>query len=163
MKGAMNKPISGAQSAPISLFSDEDLARITEAVRESEKHTSGEIRVVIRQEYENGVSSIDEQALLDFERFGLTHTKDKTGVLLLLVLDARKFKIMGDSGISAKLPGTYWNTLANNLSIDFKNSEFVGGVCTLVHEVGLQLVARFPIMLDDTNELSDNVIVIGRE
>lgn len=141
-------------------FSDEDLAKIEAATRDAEKNTSGEIRVVIRSRYSDGLEgNLHAQVQHEFEKYGLGNTRDQTGVLVLLVLEAQKFMIWGDDGIHAKLPQGYWDVLAVGMSAHFKKRNYVQGVCEAVSEVGRRLAEHFPRKSDDVNELSDKPIV----
>mgnify|MGYP001605367744 CR=1 FL=1 len=87
------------------IFSEKDLAEIEAATSAAEANTSGEIRVVIRSHYDEGLEgNLHEQAKRDFLAKGLDKTRDKTGVIILLVLEAKKFMIWGDDGIHSKVP-----------------------------------------------------------
>jgi|SRR3989344_937359 len=152
-------------SGPLVLghFSRADLERIKATVREAESRTSGEIRVkVVERCDEDLKGNLVQQALRDFEREGLHNTRDKTGVLVLVVLGEKRFRIIGDSGIHEKLPQSYWNDLARKLSILFVAGDFTGGICRVVSDIGKELASFFPHRADDKNELSDDVIIGGR-
>ena len=148
----------------LGFFSQSDLERIKTAVQEAEKRTSGEIRVkVIQQCDEDLKGNLEQQALRDFEREGLHNTKDKTGVLVLVVLRERRFRIIGDSGIYEKLPQSYWNELARRLSILFAAGDFASGICRVVSDIGKELASFFPRQKDDVDELPDYVIIGGEK
>lgn len=149
-------------------FSDTDLSRITECVRNVESKTSGEIRVVIREHFRKGsecfeadISDIHHQAEFDFYAEGVGNTRDKTGVLVLVVLNVRKFKILADEGIYHKLPQFYLDFCASDLSARFKNGEYTNGICETVAALGEMLAKHFPRRPDDINELPDDVIAGG--
>ena len=152
------KAMSGDKTS--DLFSENDRLKIKETVAEAEKNTSGEIRVVIHSCYSEGLeSNIHAQAKHEFEKYGLGDTRDKTGILILLVLEARKFMVWGDDGIHAKVPQGYWDVLAVGMTAHFKENNYALGICEAVAEVGKRLAEFFPRKQDDTNELSDDVIV----
>lgn len=141
-------------------FFEGDFAKIKEVVRNAEANTSGEIRVVIRSRYsENLDGDIEAQAKHEFTKYGLGNTRDKTGVLILLVLDARKFIIWGDVGIHSKLPQGYWDMLSVGMIAHFQHGNYAEGICEAVSEVGRRLAQFFPRKPDDTNEIPDAVIV----
>lgn len=141
------------------LFTQGDLDTIKKTVKEAEKHTSGEIRVKIIRRYDQDISDLMQQALREFEREGLHSTKDKTGVLVLVVLDERKFVILGDSGIYSRLSQRYWNNLASRMTLSFQVGNYASGICRIVEEVGRSLSVLFPHKADDINELSNEVIL----
>lgn len=155
---AHEQEMSGKKA--FGIFSEEDFAKIEAATKEAEKNTSGEIRVVIRSRYSEGMeSNMHAQVQHEFEKYGLGNTRDKTGVLILLVLDARKFMIWGDDGIHAKVPQGYWDVLATGMSAHFQEGHYAQGICEVVAEVGKRLAEFFPKKPDDTNELSDKPIL----
>lgn len=142
------------------IFSDKDLAKVEAATREAEKNTSGEIRVAIRAHYDEGLEgNLHEQTKRDFLKYGLDKTRDKTGVLILLALEPKKFMIWGDDGIHAKVQQGYWDVLAVGMSTHFKEGRYVQGICETVAEVGKRLAEFFPKKPDDTNELPDKPIL----
>lgn len=146
----------------IKQFTESDIAQITEAIRKAEENTSGEIRVVIIAHCEQGLfGDTYAQARRAFSRLGMDNTKDKTGVLLLVVTEEQKFSIIGDTGIHEKLPPDYWEKQARILSSYFKNGRFADGISEVVAEVGKQLAAHFPRKSDDTNELPNEPVIGG--
>lgn len=140
-------------------FSEADLESIMRATQEAEKNTSGEIRVKIINRYDENVKSLYQQALKEFKREGLNNTRDKTGVLVLMVLKEKTFMILADSGIHSRLPQTYWDNLARRLSMYFHVADHTNGLCKIVTEIGKELARYFPKMSDDVNELSDEVVL----
>jgi len=142
-----------------SLFSRDDLERIEKAIRRVEKRTSGEIRVIIGKRYDAGVASTFEQARLDFNAYRMWDTREKTGVLILVLAEAREFAILADSGIHAKYPQAYWDGLAKELCGYFTTGEFAFGIVRIVEYVGEKLALHFPRALDDVDELPNSVVV----
>ncbi|KKS38213.1 MAG: hypothetical protein UV01_C0004G0015 [Parcubacteria group bacterium GW2011_GWA2_42_14] len=162
---ALGKNKSGRVS---DYFSPEMLAKIKDAVFEAEKNTSGEIRVKIMKECDDDLKSdanryaenkVRQQALREFEKAGLHNTRDKTGVLVLVVLKERKFTIMADKGIYSKLPQSFWDHKAETMAGYFREGNYARGVSEVVLSVGQELSRHFPRKTDDVNELSDDVIV----
>jgi len=140
-------------------FSEESLARIKAVVGETEKKTSGEIRVVVLQKCDYLDSRV--QALIEFEKAGMQNTRDKTGVLILLALSERKFEVVADEGINAKIVPEEWQKLSGDMSQCFQNGLFAEGVMLAVKRVGDKLAEHFPRKGDDTNELPNDVILGG--
>lgn len=150
----------------LDYFSHEDLEIIKQAIKRGEENTSGEIRVVIRMNFDNDLPyffhdfrNLDEQALRIFHEHGLHNTKDKTGVLILVILSKRLLKIMADSGIHTKLSQVYWDQYVKDLSKDFRNGNYTQGIIALVDEIAAKLAKFFPRKPDDVNELPDDVVV----
>jgi uncharacterized membrane protein len=143
------------------LFSNEDLSSIASAIGEAEKTTAGEIRVSIRQKrkWTERRSTIEEIARKEFYVLGMTKTKDRTGILIFLLLEDKKFYILADEGIHTKVEQGTWDKIANEMSNHFSQKNFRTGIVHGVRSVGGELSKFFPRKTDDTNELPDDVHV----
>jgi uncharacterized membrane protein len=140
-------------------FSTDDLARITQAVQDVEKGTAGEIRVEIRQRRngkEKGLS-VEQIARHEFAALGMSKTRDRTGVLIFLLLEDRQFCILADEGIHSRVGQDPWTEIAGEMASSFKKSAFADGLIHAVEGIGSILKAYVPARPDDTNELSDDV------
>jgi uncharacterized membrane protein len=142
-------------------FSKKDLDTITKACSKAEENTSGEIRVSIFSKRPRKMKnhSTKDIALAEFYNLGMDKTRDKTGILLFILLKERKFQILADSGINSKVEQKTWDDIANKLSEYFRNGNCVEGGVNTVAEMGKILSNHFPKKADDWNELSDEVSV----
>ncbi len=132
-----------------------DTKRIEEALREAEKRTSGELRVSVAQFFWGNVEHAAERA---FERLGMTATKDRNGILIFVVPSRKRFTILGDAGIHAKVGQSFWDELAGLLSKHFHESDFNGGLVAAIQRAGERLAEHFPHAGEkDVNELPDHV------
>ncbi len=138
---------------------DDDLLRITKAVRIVESTTEGEICVSIKEKKSvfDGNKSIRELAEKEFFKQGVNETKFGTGILIYLILKERQFYILGDKGINEKVNPDTWDSIKNKMQEFFLHGEFGNGIKHAVDEVGKILSTHFPIKPDDKNELSDAV------
>jgi uncharacterized membrane protein len=143
------------------LFTEEDLNAIAAAISEAEKTTAGEIRVSIRQKrrWRERKLSIEEMTRQEFHHLGMTKTKDRTGILIFLLLDERKFFILADEGIHSKVEEATWAKIAEQISSHFVKKNFHQGIIHGVQAVGIVLSQFFPRKEDDTNELTNDVHV----
>ena len=143
------------------IFSKEDLAEIAKAIGEAEKTTSGEIRVSVRQrrQWRERKFGIEEIARREFQSLGMTKTRDRTGVLLFLLLQDRKFFILADEGIHTKVEDGTWANIAADVSAHFSKNNFRHGIVHGVNAIGEVLSKFFPRKSDDSNELPDDVHV----
>jgi len=141
-------------------LSKEELQTISDAIGEVEKTTSGEIRVVARhQRHRNEKAmSLHDLALHEFYQLGMDKTRDRTGVLILLLFSERKFHIVADEGIHTKVDEGTWENLAARMSVHFKEGKYCDGIVHAVREAGLLLAKFFPRQSGDVNELSNNVV-----
>jgi uncharacterized membrane protein len=137
-----------------SFFSKEQQAQILESVREAESETSGEIRVHIESSLKGDV--LDRAAWL-FKKLGMYKTAERNGVLFYLALEDRKFAIIGDSGINAKVPAGFWDDISELLKKNFKEARFTEGLSEGILVAGKHLKIHFPHRLDDVNELPDEI------
>ena len=142
-------------------FNDDDFLDISSKIQEMEKITSGEIRVAIKEDaplFEIR-KDIADLAAKEFYKLGMANTRDKTGILIYILLSKRKFHILADSGINEKVDQSTWDNISNEMASEFKNGNYLNGVLLTIDKVGSILSKFFPIKEDDTNELSNKVVV----
>lgn len=137
-----------------SFFSKEQQDSILQAIQEAEKDTSGEIRVHIDSECSEDV--LDRAAWI-FKKLGMNKTALRNGVLFYLAVTDRKFAILGDAGINAKVPAGFWDDISNHLGKNFREGKFTEGLSEAIVMAGKHLKAHFPFASDDVNELKDEI------
>jgi uncharacterized membrane protein len=137
-----------------SFFTKEQQAQILAAVKEAEEATSGEIRVHIETSCPGEV--LDRAAWV-FKKLGMNKTADRNGVLFYLAVEDRKFAIIGDAGINAKVPAGFWDCIYELLLRNFKIGRFTEALSEGIILAGRQLKAHFPHQKDDSNELPDEI------
>ena len=140
------------------IFTNNDLKKISEKIAQIEKSTSGEVRVSIREKRSliERKLSIFDIALREFYRLGMDKTRDKTGVLIFLLLSERKLQIIADEGINSKVENETWQKIADGMVEKFKEGKYLDGLLFGLDEVGKILYAHFPIRPDDINELPND-------
>jgi uncharacterized membrane protein len=98
-----------------------------------------------------------------FVRLGMTATKDRNAVLFFIVPSRRRFVVLGDAGIHAKVGQEFWEKVAASMADDFRKGDFTRGLVRGIEEAGAQLAAHFPYdPATDRNELPDDVDFGGR-
>ncbi len=137
-----------------SFFSKEQQATILESVKEAERETSGEIRVHIETSLKGDV--LDRAAWL-FKKLGMHKTAQRNGVLFYLAVDDRRFAIIGDAGIHAKVGAGFWDEISESMKKQFKEGKFTEGLSAGILMAGTQLKKHFPHRKDDVNELPDEI------
>lgn len=142
-----------------SYFTDDDFLKISRAIKEAESKTAGEIRVSIKEKMPVtfGKSDIKTVAEKEFYKLKMEKTRDRTGILLLLILEERSFYILADSGIHEKVGQEVWDKVRDKIQEDFRKGKFTEGIINGVKTVGRILAEHFPIKPDDINELSNEV------
>jgi uncharacterized membrane protein len=140
-------------------INDDELLRISHKIKETEKKTAGEICVTIREHRHllSRKKSVEELSQIEFLRLGIGKTRDKTGVLIFILLEGRQFYVLTDSGINDKVPQNIWNDIKDKMQASFTNGEFCRGILYGINEIGNILSLHFPVKSDDTNEISDKV------
>lgn len=144
-----------------NFFSDDDFLRISNQIKKSEQNTSGEIRISIKEnrsfwDFKKDIRKLAER---EFKKLGMTNTKEKTGILLFLLLSERKFYILADEGINNKVSQNTWDIVRDEIQNEFREGKFANGIIKGIERVGNILSEHFPISKDDTNELSNKVIL----
>jgi uncharacterized membrane protein len=133
-----------------------DTERIEQAIRDAERCTSGEIRVSIAPFFFWG--DVRKAAELAFHRLGMDGTRDRNGVLFFLVPSRRKFTVLGDQGIHAKVGQEFWEAIAAAMSDRFHAGAMTDGLIAGIREVGERLRAHFPFdEAGDQDELPNAV------
>lgn len=90
------------------LLSKEDREAVVNAIKRAELNTSGEIRVHIES-----LCKIDacDRAAYIFNYLKMYKTRERNGVLFYLALKSKRFAVIGDAGIDAKVPAGFWNSV----------------------------------------------------
>lgn len=135
-------------------FTNEQKENIKLAIKNAELETSGEIRVHIENECDGDV--LDRAATV-FDKLGMTKTQLRNGVLFYLAVQNRKFAILGDAGINARVPDDFWEGIKLRMLNLFRENKFTQGLEEGITMVGNQLKAYFPYQTDDVNELPDEI------
>ena len=128
---------------------------IVAAIRAAEQKTSGELRVFVSRQAD--VADPIAAAQQEFDRLGMTQTRERNGVLIYLAPGPRKFAVIGDTGIHARCGETFWQQLAESMSARFHAGEFTEGIVQGIDRAGELLAVHFPRRPDDTNELPNRI------
>jgi uncharacterized membrane protein len=81
----------------------------------------------------------------------------RNGVLFYFAVKDRKFAIIGDAGIHAKVPEGFWDKIKELMLKDFIEGKFTEGLSEGILLAGEQLKTHFPHQKDDVNELPDEI------
>lgn len=137
-----------------TFFSGDQQDQIQAAIKKAEAETSGEIRVHIETKLHGDV--LDRAAWI-FKRIGMHATQDRNGVLFYLAVRNRKFAVIGDSGINAKVPPDFWDNILGIMQKNFREDKFTEGLIEGILLAGQKLREHFPHKRDDVNELPDEI------
>jgi len=132
-----------------------DHSVIEAAIARAESVTSGEIRVaVIHEPTDNPVARAKEI----FVRMGMTKTKHRNAVLILVAPSSQTFAVIGDEGVHQKCGPSFWVDLAGTVTGSFKLGNYTAGLIEGINRAGSLLAAHFPREAGDANELPDAII-----
>lgn len=140
--------------SPEKKFTEEQKATMVSAIQQAEKATSGEIRVHIENHCRKNV--LDRAADV-FAQLKMHKTAARNGVLVYVALEDRKFAILGDVGINAKVPANFWEGIKIRMVEQFKQGQITEGIRDAVLSAGNALKTYFPYQTDDKNELPDDI------
>jgi uncharacterized membrane protein len=137
-----------------TFFTREQQMQIRDAIKESEKETSGEIRVHIETKVAGNV--LDRAAWI-FKKIGMHATENRNGVLFYVAVRNKQFAIIGDRDINAKVPENFWDKIKDTLQKHFGDGKYTEGLIEGILMAGRQLKDHFPHRKDDINELPDEI------
>jgi uncharacterized membrane protein len=135
-------------------FTEKEQQQIVEAIKTAELNTSGEIRVHLETKCPGDVL---DRATYWFAELKMHKTELRNGVLFYMASGDKKFAILGDAGINAKVGADYWDKIKEQMSADFSEGNFAKGIITGILSCGEQLSNFFPYQSNDNNELSDDI------
>lgn len=131
-----------------------DNDRIVKAIAVAEQRTSGEIRVYIKRgEIDDAVAEAREQ----FEKLGMTATRERNAILIFVAPRSQKFAVIGDEGIHQRCGDEFWQQLVHAMQQHFRAENFTDAVVHAIDRTGELLLKEFPRHPDDRNELPNRV------
>ncbi len=104
-------------------------------------------------------NQVKEQAVQVFFEQGLYATRDNTGVLFFISLFEHRVWVLADKGIYEKINQETLQSHADTVALGIKQGAAAEVLSREILKVGDILAEHFPRRADDTNELSDEVII----
>ena len=90
---------------------------------------------------------------------GIHNTRDQSGLLLMLSELEHQVVILGDAGIHEKVGDAGWEAYVGRIVEGLKTGQAASSIVGVLEELGATLATHFPPRDDDTNELSNDVVV----
>ena len=143
-----------AEKLAREIFSDQDLQKISEAIKAFEGRTSGEIVISFNTTSHNQPYKTARRI---FEKAKLYQTKERNATLIVLFLAEKKFAVYGDAGIHDKVTENFWESTVASMKASFAEGKMLDGLLHGITELGENLAKYFPVADDDVNELSDEI------
>lgn len=141
-------------STAATFFTAEEKKKISDAISEAEKLTSGEIRVHV-ENFCSGDPYLRARTI--FGKIGLHQTRQRNGVLFYIAVRSHKLAIVGDEGIHHNVPAGFWDHIIADLQTAFRENRAAEGLCKGIVEAGEQLRAHFPWQEGDENEQTNEI------
>lgn len=140
------------------------LARIEQAIAQSEMRHGGQIRFVVEHALDAGSLlrgvSARERALEVFSALKVWDTEHNNGVLIFLLLADHDVEIVADRGIHARVGAPAWESICREMEAAFRDGQFELGVIRGIGRVSSLLEAHFPPTRQGANELPDRPVVL---
>jgi uncharacterized membrane protein len=127
---------------------------VVEAILAAEKHTSGEIRVVITSRW---IFRTERHAWRLFEKLGMKDTRHRNGALIVLFARRRRFMVLGDSGLNESVAPGYWHDIALEMTGLLREGCKLQALVAAIRILGDTMKARWPAEPSNPEELP-NVI-----
>jgi uncharacterized membrane protein len=142
-------------------LSKSDLDELKSEIIKVETDTSGEIRLCLKLKrgFHEKKLTYRELAFKEFYKLEMNKTVDKTGVLIFILFEERKFEIIADEGINSKIHQETWDIIINHIKSEFSNGNYKTGLIKCLNEIGKILIKEFPVKAGDKNELPDNIVI----
>lgn len=144
----------------MSLFTSQEQEQIASAIADSEKATSGEIRIAVEKHCHG---SAFERATEYFAKLDMDKTAQRNGVLIYLASADHKFAIIGDRGINKVVPEDFWETTQVAMKAHFSSGNLAEGIIAGVALAGEKLALFFPYQNGDVNELPNDIVYMDQD
>ncbi len=147
-------------------FPQATLDVIEAAVRDSETHHGGEIRLAIENSLApslvwRGMSG-RERALEMFSNLRVWDTERNSGVLIYLLLADHDIEIVADRGIADRVDSVVWEQVAQTMETAFRNGRFEQGALAGIARISDLLAEHFPPSRDNPDELANRPVIVPR-
>lgn len=154
----------------LNFLTNEQRDEIAGAIAKTEALTSGEIRVLVvaassvvpQLTKSEQRMALRHRAVKEFAKLGIQNTQDRTGVLIMVSIEERMVQVLAGSGINSIVPENTWPSMVQCITEGIKAGNPTQGISKAVADIGKLLSEHFPIKSDDSNELSNAVVVKGR-
>src|SRR5262249_4249115 len=127
-------------------------ARLAGAMGGAGARTGGEIVVSTAPFFFGDASAAARRA---FARLRVAATRERNGVLVFLQPSRRRFVILGDDAVHARVGQAYWDALAARVCDRVRGADLTAAVVDIVADVGRALAQHFPATGPKENQLPD--------
>lgn len=119
----------------------QDRGRIAKAIAAAEAETTG--RIAVRIVPDKGGIDAFERAKREFGRHGLHLHEHENAALVLVAPKARRFAVIGDRALHARVGDGFWNDVVAEMRPYFARDAVADGIVHAVERIGHELHAHF--------------------
>jgi len=101
---------------------------------------------------------VEEKALVSFVERGLHHTRDETGILILISLFEKRVHVLADRGINEVVPPHTWEEIVKTVTDGIHEGRTCEALEAAIRRCGDLLENKFPVKKDDTDELPNLIL-----
>jgi putative membrane protein len=101
---------------------------------------------------------VEEKALVSFLEQGLHHTRDETGILILISLFEKRVHVLADRGINEVVPPHTWEEVVRIVTDGIHEGRTCEALVKAIQHCGDLLEESFPVKKDDTDELPNLIL-----
>lgn len=135
------------------MFTQEEQQTIANRINEIEAQTSSNIHVHVRKKCR-------DNALEDAKKFFLKNkmhqTQHRNAVLIFIGETSRRFAVLGDDAVHAKVQQAFWDNSRDILLSHFKQGRFLEGMLAVLDEMGPRLIKHFPKCAEHDHDEEQN-------
>ena len=103
---------------------------------------------------------VERRAFEAFQRYRIRTTRGGTGVLIYVSLYEHMVRVVGDDAVTEKISREDWEGICRLVVDGMKADNAAQGLTLAIRQSGELLARHFPILPDDHNELSNELILI---
>jgi putative membrane protein len=99
-------------------------------------------------------------AMEQFVIRGISHKKERTGILIFVSLAERYARIVADEGIAARVPHAQWQNGVDAMLVHMRSGRIADGFIAAIDICGTVLARNFPRSETSRDELPDRIYLI---
>ena len=137
------------------ILTDEEELLLVAAIREQEQRTSAEIRVCLTYKL---LWRPERYAWKVFERACMQATRQRNGVIIVMMPRMKKVIVLGDTGVNALVPPDFWKETVDAMIHELHQSDALTALREGLQRLGDTLARHWPRTPGDVNELPDEIL-----
>ena len=138
------------------ILTDEEELLLVTAIREQEQRTSAEIRVCLTYKL---LWRPERYAWKVFERACMPATRQRNGVIIVMMPRMKKVIVLGDTGVNALVPPDFWKETVDAMIHELHQSDALTALREGLRRLGDTLARHWPRIPGDVNELPDELLL----